>query len=597
MLFRLLSYILFSVVTCLPLFAQMSDKQSSVEGNDSDYKDLILKINGKIQGASTVFATEGKRLALLVGIADYPSVEGYQMQKLRATVKDVNALAGFLKNPKRGGFDANLVFTLTDEQATRRNILITLNDIARQATPKDMVFIYFSGHGYRPNDRRSTYLIPYDFNMRDVDTTCIDFGDLAVKIREMEASKVVVILDACHAGGVKPVGTRASGNTGIVQRYLEAFEASEGRALLLSSDESEVSWEEEDNGVFTRFFLEGLGGEADTNGDGIVTFTEVALYVEETVPAYTRDRFPQIQRPTRRYELGQVRGDIPLAVNWSHHEVFLQQQQRLLDQRNGTILKAGLAGLDQTLKEFSMKVVQSAHHKAIRGMPLTEKESIILPEIDGLYAGNLTVTDYTTRARAVYNLDAPARPKPFAPEPSVDTDFSNPTGINSTTTPLTSLMPSSQVTPTTRGGGHSPRGVAFTASLLVPGLGQHLQKRPNRGWLHMGLAAGTGIAALWARGRHQSTLDDYTNLQSELLKRRGLTDGEATDLLNKQDDAYDAARSARRLTIVTQALLGIVWGINAIDAGIAEFGQQNHGVAIDARPTTDGGRLVVHMPF
>ena len=152
-----------------------------------------------------------------------------------------------------------------------------------------MVFVYFSGHGYRPNDKRSTYLIPYDFDMSDVDTTCIDFGGLAVKIREMVASKVVVILDACHAGGVKPVGTRASGNTGIVQRYLEAFEKSEGHTLLLSSDKSEVSWEEEDNGVFTRFFLEGLDGKADINRDGVVTFTEVALYVEETVPIYTRN--------------------------------------------------------------------------------------------------------------------------------------------------------------------------------------------------------------------------------------------------------------------------------------------------------------------
>ena len=244
MLSRLLSYILFSLVVCLPLSAQMSGEHFSVEGNNSSDKDLVFKMNGKNQSAASIFATEGKRLALLVGIADYPSVEGYQTQKLKATVKDVNALAAFLKNPKRGGFDTNLVFTLTDKRATRRNILITLNDIARQTTPKDMVFIYFSGHGYRPDDKRSTYLIPYDFDTRDIDTTCIDFDDLVVKIREMEASKVVVILDACHAGGVKPVGTRASGNTGIVQRYLEAFEASEGRALLLSSDESEVSWEE-----------------------------------------------------------------------------------------------------------------------------------------------------------------------------------------------------------------------------------------------------------------------------------------------------------------------------------------------------------------
>ena len=113
----------------------------------------------------------------------------------------------------------------------------------------------------------------------------------------------------------------------------------------------------------------------------------------------------------------------------------------------------------------------------------------------------------------------------------------------------------------------------------------------------MGLTAGTGVAALWARSRHQSTLDDYTNLRTEILNRSGLTDGEATGLLDEQDNAYNTAKSARTLTVVTQALFGIVWGINAIDAGFAEFGQRNHGVAIDARPTTDGGRLVVRMQF
>ena len=51
-----------------------------------------------------------------------------------------------------------------------------------------------------------------------------------------------------------------------------------------------------------------------------------------------------------------------------------------------------------------MKVIQSAHHKAIRGMPLADQESLILPEIYELTAANLTVTDYMPRARAIYNL-------------------------------------------------------------------------------------------------------------------------------------------------------------------------------------------------
>ena len=308
-----------------------------------------FEVENSTKGSNSPASITGKRWALLVGIADYPSPAGYAMQPLKATVRDVNALATFLLDPQKGQFEPDHVFTLTDGQATRREILINLNEIARQVAPEDMVLLYFSGHGYRPNDSDSTYLIPFDFDMRDIDTTCIDFADIATKIRQMEASKVVVILDACHSGGVKPVGARTSGSSGLVERYLTAFEQSEGRALLLSSDESEVSWETPENGVFTRFLLEALNGKADANEDGIVTFTEAALYVEQAVPQYTREHFPRVQKPTRRYELGQIRGDIPLAINWQRRESI--RQEIVLEKRTNAILQASLSGLDSALKE------------------------------------------------------------------------------------------------------------------------------------------------------------------------------------------------------------------------------------------------------
>ena len=390
MLRLLLVYMAIGVAMTTPLFAQTPGKRFEVEGSTVP--------------APSIPAIQGKRWALLVGIADYPSPEGYEIQPLKASVKDVNALAAFLKAPQSGGFNADHVFTLTDAQATRRDILITFNEVATRAAPEDMVLFYFSGHGYRPSDGETTYLIPFDFDMRDLDTTCINFDDLATKIRKMETSKVVVILDACNSGGVKPVGARASANTGIVQRYLDAFEQSEGRALLLSSDESEVSWETEQNGVFTYFLLEGLNGRADTNQDGIITFTEAALYVEEAVPKYTREHFPRVQRPARRYEFGHIRGEIPLAINWHDHETFRQKQQALLDGRNGAILQASLGGLDQALKEFSLQVVQAAHRKAPTGEPLTDEESLLLAEIDALQTGSIMAADYIVRARAIYNL-------------------------------------------------------------------------------------------------------------------------------------------------------------------------------------------------
>ncbi len=349
---------------------------------------------------------QGVRWALLVGIANYPrSVSGYEIQPLRAPVKDVTALTELLKDPRRGGFDADHVFTLTDAEATRRNILITFNDIARRAQPEDMVIFYFSGHGYRGADGESTYLIPYDLDVRDFAATCINFDDLAKKIRAMQAKKAVVILDACHAGGVKPAGARAMASTGLVRRYLETFRKAEGRALLLSSDESEVSWETAENGVFTRFLLEGLNGEADANGDGIITFTEVAMYVEDKVPEYTRENFPRVQKPTRRYDFGQVRGDIPLAINQAERETFVQEQRNIFNQRTKAILRASLEGLDQELKEFSLQVIQSAYDKSISGELLTEQESLLLAEIDSLRTGRISVAEFAQRAQVIHEFD------------------------------------------------------------------------------------------------------------------------------------------------------------------------------------------------
>ena len=363
---------------------------------------IALSAQAQIDTDQLMQSVQGTRWALLIGIANYPQSEGFQVQQLKAPVKDVNALAGFLRDPEKGGFDPEHIFTLTDEQATRRKILITFNDIAKRSAPEDMVIFYFSGHGVRQGDNGTTYLIPYDHDLRDVETTCIDFDDLAKKIRDMEASKVIVVLDACHSGGVKPEGARTAGNTGLADRYLKAFGTSEGRALLLSSDQTEVSWETEDSGIFTHFLLEGLNGAADANDDGIVTFTEASTYVEEAVPKHTREHFPRIQKPTRRYEFGQVRGYIPLAIN--RHKVNVQKQDTLMNKRNVAIFQASIADLDDAIKDFSLQMVKSARDKTLNDEPLTQQESLLIKEVDALRKGDITATDYGARARAIHNL-------------------------------------------------------------------------------------------------------------------------------------------------------------------------------------------------
>jgi hypothetical protein len=57
--------------------------------------------------------------------------------------------------------------------------------------------------------------------------------------------------------------------------------------------------------VFTHHILEGLGGAADTDGNGIVTFEELSAFVSRQVSFATGGR----QNPQRS-----GLGDVPLAA-------------------------------------------------------------------------------------------------------------------------------------------------------------------------------------------------------------------------------------------------------------------------------------------
>jgi hypothetical protein len=123
----------------MPSFAQVQDRGIAVSGPDGESDGLA----------------QGRRWALLVGIADYPSVPGFQVQKLKAPVKDVKSLEAFLKDTEKSGFEPEHVVTLTDEEATQRNILLEFNKMASRAAPEDMMLFYFSRQEYKNKEENT----------------------------------------------------------------------------------------------------------------------------------------------------------------------------------------------------------------------------------------------------------------------------------------------------------------------------------------------------------------------------------------------------------------------------------------------------------
>lgn len=71
----------------------------------------------------------------------------------------------------------------------------------------------------------------------------------------------------------------------MTNSYTERLAQGRGRVILTSSGANEISHEFDKygHGIFTYYLLRGLTGEADLDGDKLVSVDEVSLYLKKTV--------------------------------------------------------------------------------------------------------------------------------------------------------------------------------------------------------------------------------------------------------------------------------------------------------------------------
>jgi len=132
--------------------------------------------------------------AIVVGINNYPSVN-----KLRFARQDAEIMAKYIYSTM--GVPKNNIRTLYDENATKSRIEATVKSWLGPKSPKTVIF-YYSGHGSpNPTDLKEphAYLIPYDGDMDLGIGTMVSINELIKSIEDMNAKKIVFILDACFS--------------------------------------------------------------------------------------------------------------------------------------------------------------------------------------------------------------------------------------------------------------------------------------------------------------------------------------------------------------------------------------------------------------
>jgi formylglycine-generating enzyme required for sulfatase activity len=245
---------------------------------------LLVYASGNSVSTAQQEIDKSKRWALIIGIGQYESKD--DINPLRFAVNDATAIRDALIDPLSGTFLADHVLLLTDsalQKPTRANILENLAVLENMMKPEDTLLIFFSGHGYPKG--QEVYLLPQDARLTILQKTAIPLTEWKEYIAQIPAQKKVIILDACHSGGVE----KGKGGAGEMSSQFEQFIApTVGQATLSSSKREQTSYEDEESGhgVFTKYLLESLKGQGDTNSDKVITLKEANDYVEERVRAW-----------------------------------------------------------------------------------------------------------------------------------------------------------------------------------------------------------------------------------------------------------------------------------------------------------------------
>lgn len=283
-----------------------------VEAEDELHNRSRISIPVSNRAPGEVIPIRGKKYALLIGISRYQEPE---INDLEYADADARSLYEFLQQPSAGGFSKDDMLLLANEDATLASIQNSLTEFVARASANDLLLIFFAGHGAPDRTaEQNLYVIAHDTQVENMSNTALSMPRLLNYIEQNVRSKrVVMLMDTCHSAGLYATSNRDFTNN-LTNQYLEnMLYSEEGRAVITSSDVNQRSKESSKwgngHGVFTYYLLEGLKGNADLNGDHLVSLGELFSYVQAKVLAATyREQKPRMKAGSNENLLLSVAG-------------------------------------------------------------------------------------------------------------------------------------------------------------------------------------------------------------------------------------------------------------------------------------------------
>src|ERR1022692_2438841 len=315
-----------------------------------------------------------KKSALIIANSQY---EDPILRQLIAPAQDAEALAQVLRDPAISGFEVQTILN-----APRHKVEEEIETFFGDCDRNDLLLLYFSGHGVT-DENGLLYYAACNTNPKRLRSTAVAASFVNDSMTRCRSRRQVLLLDCCHSGAFARTKAAPTVNTG--QHFGgRTPEEGRGRFILTASDAYQYSFEGDAPegqpvySVFTQALVHGLRtGEADQDGDGLITLDELYQYVHRRVTDQTPQQSPRkwaydvdlglaIGRNPRPVE-APLPEDLQLAISSFFPEPREQAIQRLDSLLRGKHRGVALAALKalQALKEDDSRRVASAAEKCL----------------------------------------------------------------------------------------------------------------------------------------------------------------------------------------------------------------------------------------
>jgi len=234
---------------------------------------------------STAFGA--RTFALLIGVGEF---DDPKISELPGAIQDVEQLGALFERLGIASRDDGSLQLLLNP--TANNLYTAIFSWAQQGESGDRMILYFGGHAETlgGQSQAKTYLVPRDgySDPQLLARTCVEFQKELVPLFQdyLQQKHTLLILDACYSGSI--LGERPISDPRLELNSFSDLAERWGIQVLVSANGDEFSKEKPGGGgYFTAALIEGLSGEANSDGDETIEMGELGTYVERVVKTWT----------------------------------------------------------------------------------------------------------------------------------------------------------------------------------------------------------------------------------------------------------------------------------------------------------------------